>query len=155
VAAGFPLPQSLAGFTVMLYQGGTLNPLAVPILSARQIPCFSPPRLNCPAMTTLTVQIPFEVIPDCLACLRPGFISYLTISDRGQSSATVLLSVPADNIHVVSPCDTTSGPAVLSGGVPCNLVYRANGTAISPGSPARVGEQLVIYAFGLGQTQPL
>src|SRR5207249_2639898 len=50
----------------------------------------------------------------------------------------------SSNIHVIG-----SDP-IFGGGT----VIHANGQPVSSGNPARPGEQLVMYAFGLGVTDP-
>jgi uncharacterized protein (TIGR03437 family) len=64
------------------------------------------------------------------------------------------VTLPADNIHIIDACDTTARLG-QSQGVPCGkTVTHADGSPVTASSPAKVGEQVVLYAFGLGQTQP-
>ena len=155
IATSLPLPATLAGFSVTVNQGGPQNSFVAPLFGVEQSPCVSPTGGSCPAITILSVQIPFEVIPDCLRCARPSIFGYVVVSDRGVDSTSMHLSVPGDNIHLVDPCDTTASldrPRVL----PCGkLVLHTDGRPVEASRPARVGEELVMYALGLGQTQPL
>lgn len=158
VVTSLPLPTVLAGCSVSLQQGGTQNTLPVSLLGVQQTPCSltATPGL-CPALTIITVQIPFEVLPDCQLCGRPPLLAYLIVSENGVSKASIALSLPGDNIHIVDACDTTALLLVPPNqGVSCGkLVLHSIGSRVEPANPARVGEQLVMYALGLGQTQPL
>lgn len=162
VATSTPLPATLAGFSVTLQQGtfeSTVNTFAVPLLGVQQSPCLNSlaPGL-CPALTVLSVQIPFEVVPDCPICLRPfDPPASLTVSENGVPKSSVPLRLPPHNIHVVDACDTT---ALLSlppneGALCGKVVVHEDGSRVTASHPAKVGEQLVMYAFGLGRTEPL
>jgi uncharacterized protein (TIGR03437 family) len=50
-------------------------------------------------------------------------------------------------------CDTTANP-LSSPGTCAKRVTHANGTIVDGFHPARPGEELVMYAFGLGRTTP-
>jgi uncharacterized protein (TIGR03437 family) len=61
-------------------------------------------------------------------------------------------------VHILTVCDTVlpGGSGYVPGdGLPCQPeVTHANGTLVSEGRPAAVGEELVAYAVGLGATNP-
>jgi uncharacterized protein (TIGR03437 family) len=50
----------------------------------------------------------------------------------------------ADYIHILTGCGNYSGPCVT----------HADGTLVSVDAPAKPGEALVVYAVGLGLTNP-
>jgi len=70
-----------------------------------------------------------------------------------------------DNLHVLTSCDANSGTATSGNGswVDVSTFYNpacpstvthADGTLVTASSPAKPGETVVIYAFGLGETTP-
>jgi uncharacterized protein (TIGR03437 family) len=153
MASGVPLPLSLAGFSVQFQQGSTT--LAVPLLGISQAPCNYPyagPNL-CESLTTISLQAPFEIVPDCRLCGRPTLPAFFTVFDGGVAQAVITTTLPPDNIHITDACDST---AQLGAGVACGkIVTHGDGTRVDANHPAAAGEQLVMYAFGLGQTDPL
>jgi len=75
----------------------------------------------------------------------------LVLSGPGSASARVYLSPVADQIHVLGTCDTVRQQRL---GLCRPLVTHADGTLVTAEAPAKSGEELVIYAVGLGGTQP-
>ena len=64
VAANPPLPSTLGGFTVLLRQT-FIDPISIPILSvsdAQSCSNLMPPQ--CEVVSQITVQIPFELMPN-------------------------------------------------------------------------------------------
>jgi hypothetical protein len=90
-----------------------------------------------------------------MVCLGPPSARYFLISDNGQVKATVAVDVPGDQIHVITGSDSTSQPFRS----PTQLIlwskaiFHGDGTPVE-GHPAAAGEELVMYAFGLGLTDP-
>jgi uncharacterized protein (TIGR03437 family) len=77
-------------------------------------------------------QIPFG--------LNTGPASVIVVSQTGQSTSfTIQLSAFAPGIF------TASGVSGL---------YHGSGTPVSAGSPAAIGEELILYSAGLGPTNP-
>lgn len=154
-AAGSPLADMLAGISVSFQQGNTT--LAVPLLGISQSPCNYPDAYAglCQSLTIISIQMPFEVFPDCPVCGRPTIPSFLVVSDGGTPKAFMTTSQPADNIHITDACDTTAllgrNDAVACG----KIIVHPDGTRVDVNRPAKVGETLVLYAFGLGRTTPL
>ncbi len=153
VATGLPLPTALGGISVALQQLGTSKPL--PLLAIQQSQCDTPFRPEpCAVWTSISVQVPFEVVEECLLCGRPPIPGFLVVSENGVPRASVELGLPGDSIHIISTCEATALP-FRSGGAPCGkAVTHADGSFVSFSSPARPGEVLVVYAFGLGRTNP-
>jgi uncharacterized protein (TIGR03437 family) len=78
----------------------------------------------------------------------------LTVSQSGGPSGSVLIvDFLLDSIHIPSMCDTTANP-FSTPGTCAKLVTHANGTIVDGFHPAKPGEELVMYAFGLGHTTP-
>lgn len=145
-----PLPTALADFSVTLKQTGLPTPLTVPLLSIQQSLC-SPSYLGgpCPVLTVLSLQIPFEVGTDlCVACGHAPTLYALVVSQDGVERTSVPAAILLDNVHVTSSCDTTS--LAQSGGPCVKFVTHGNGTPVDALHPASEGEQLAIYALGLG-----
>jgi uncharacterized protein (TIGR03437 family) len=89
-------------------------------------------------VTLITVQIPTEAEP--LLWYETEPYTWLTITENGNSRQFQITAVMA-SVHVVG-CPL--GPCVT----------HADGTLVTTYSPARPGEWVVIYAYGLGATNP-
>lgn len=132
-ASSLPLPTSLGGVSVSL-QEERLPAFGVPPFKW-QLPIFSVSPDGC-CVSVVTVQVPFSATVAPLA---------LTIGGVG-----VEVYVVPDNIRVVNACWQDGGnPSIAS----CHgTVTHADGTTVTAAAPARAGEVLVMYAFGLGAT---
>lgn len=157
-APSVPLPMALAGISVTLKQYTSETP--VPLLSVQPVStCTQNPSQRCGTLTAVTVQIPFEVQTLCFVCARPqGPAPELLVTENGRTGATVDLTPLADQIHILTACDLLL-PSRLEHinltGLPCApIVTHGDGSLVSATSPAKVGEQLVAYAVGLGATSP-
>lgn len=150
-AAATPLPTNLSVFSVVLTENtaiaGELS-FPMPMLSVSQVdPCGDPsdPTPDC-AITYITVQIPFEVVPPWGGS-STGAI--LTVFENGQPSKGFLADLVSINVHIVTTCGYFAGTYPS----PCSsVVTHADGTAVTMSSPAKPGETVVIYAWGLGKT---
>ncbi len=166
---GADLPTSLAGVFVK-YTQLDLRPITrqVPVLavdpfSLRPGPI---PTQTGTAMVAVTIQIPFEAVPQCDASRNPpcgtaagGILS----AGTGDGTATVFgetgVTSLADQVHILTSCDAFNltldfGSSFLTG-LPCpSIVTHADGSPVSVKNPAQAGEELVAYAVGLGQTNP-
>lgn len=152
-ATSVPLPTSLAGISVILNQPGQ-QASPIPLLSLQQISMCSDggvsssssgPTPDC-LITAITVQIPFELL------LPPqGVTAELTVSENGNTSKAFRVFPVSANLHILNGCDAfPQGRLNTCGGV----VTHGDGTAVTSDSPAKAGETVVIYAFGLGRTTP-
>ena len=120
-----------------------------------------PAATLCSSVTAITVQIPYEIEPECFftnpAC-NVMLPTQLVVTANGVAGAPIDLTPVADRVHILTACDTVvpsgSGSAPYSG-LPCApLVTHADGSLVTPGSPAQGGEEVVAYAVGLGLTTP-
>lgn len=164
-----PAPVSVApGQIATFYVPGTLfafadTPPGTPLTATLQQHATSTPAplSTCGSLTAVTVRIPYEPVPICTG-VCPNFAfaipPLLTLSQNGPPITSIELNPLADEVHVLTACDVALGlptPQHNLTGLPCEpLVTHANGTLVSSGSPASVGEGLAICALGLGQTSP-
>jgi len=155
-----PLPKSLAGISVTLTQVTPQLTEQLPIFAIQQfnncgatfpIPLPGPPSPDC-MITALTVQIPFTVtVPNPLSDFASMVSTTVTINETGSNSRPFTVVPVADNIHILTSCDLVINPVTAS----CNpVVTRGDGSPIDPSNPAKIGEDLVLYAVGLGLTSP-
>ena len=171
-ATSLPLPNSLAGISVTINQSSLKQSVAVPLLAVEQLNTCSlapPPPPSSPTstpstvppeclLTAITLQIPYELTP--LPIFAGGSnlggkldVTEVVITANGVASKTFAISPITDNLHVVNTCDTFPSVALNSGS--CSpAVTHADGTLVTANSPAKPGETVVIYAYGLGQTTP-
>jgi uncharacterized protein (TIGR03437 family) len=156
-AATNPLPTTLAGISVILNQFDLPSRL-VPLLSIRQLPLCAPQSQAPPApsclLTAITVQIPFELVvlqPLNPALIPTGIVS-LSISENNGSSQATRITPVTDNIHILTTCDVSVSNGTS---VPCQpIATHASGTLITAKVPAQPGEEIVLWAYGLGSTSP-
>jgi len=129
-----PLPTVLAGISVTIEQDvyGVVTALHAPLLSVAPAG----------AITSITVEIPIDTTPLLIYDVFP--VSYLVVSEGGRDSQPFFIVSHPANTHVVTGC----------GGLQLTCVTHADGSFITGGSPAKAGETIVIYAYGLGQTNP-
>ena len=148
VASGFPLPRSLAGLTVELWSGGTPAPLLVPILHVRRFSLCPDSRAfpqPCGSLAAVTIQVPWEIVTG----LTGYQIAILQNGKRGKA-------VDADTSYRALRFVTRVDPAVVS--LPGTSFFsgpsfvHADGTAVTPSSPAISGEVIIGFLFGLGRT---
>jgi uncharacterized protein (TIGR03437 family) len=152
-AALVPLPTTLAGIAVTLNQPGN-QPIPVPLLSVRQVSvCSNGVTAEC-LITAITVQMPFELAFIPAPPGAPLTAPELVVSENGNASKAFRVAPLADNLHVINTCDAFPSPRVESAGFCVPLVTHADGTLVSMNNPVHPGEDVVIWAFGLGGTTP-
>jgi uncharacterized protein (TIGR03437 family) len=148
-----PLPTMLGGFSVTVRQGNNTYP--APLFSVVQTPDCTDTNQSTPGciVTALTVQIPFEITPLSSVTEAAQLPGDLSVNDNGAESAHIPILPAVDNIHVLTTCElpnaSPSAPLICPG-----AVTHADGTIVSVGHPAKAGEVVVIYAYGLGATTP-
>lgn len=147
VEADFPaigpegLPDAVRGLSVTLVQPNRVTRLR---LIGIQQSCGAP--ATCPVVTTFTVTIPYEV-----DLTRPAVLEF-----RGNDTlaATTEVKLVSDQIHVMNTCDQIGVFISAASGVPAGtcapIVAHASGALVSADQPARPGERLVLWAYGLG-----
>jgi len=152
-ATNLPLPTTLAGISVTLSENGQQGS-QIPLLSVQQMPICNngdapSPQSGVTAdclITAITVQIPFELV------LPPeGATAELAINEDGNASKGFRVLPVSANLHVLNGCDAFPPERLNTCG---GVVTHGDGTPVTSDSPAKAGETVVIYAFGLGQTTP-
>jgi uncharacterized protein (TIGR03437 family) len=126
---GIPLPTKLAGISVRLQQSdGPQGPFEVPIFRVQFLDstAFDPGS----TYTAVTIQVPFELSPNTTA--NSHNVPLLTVSDGVNSTPGTVFGADTTAVKVVSS-------ALHADGKPVTIV-----------NPARPGEDLVVYAIGLG-----
>lgn len=89
-----------------------------------------------------------------LIFVSPGQINFLTPYEITTSSATVFVSRQGVTGPVVTIQLAQTSPAFFEWSGNFAVAEHADGSVISPDSPARPGETVVLYAAGLGRTSP-
>ncbi|HKW98370.1 MAG TPA: hypothetical protein VJN43_11610 [Bryobacteraceae bacterium] len=156
VANTLPLPTTLSGVTVRVKSGISGYPEQLPIFSVLTYDyCAGRIGINCP-LTHITVQMPTE--PTCVptgqfpneCTIGPAPVIVLNVQVNGVPGEDfpVLISYPEP--HILNSCDTIFG----LGSICTGYVTHADGTLVKGNKPARRGETIVIYAVGLGTTNP-
>ncbi len=159
-AQNIPLPTTLAGISVSLHQTSA-PPIAVPLLSVspRSSTCFGRPNLpGCQVLLAeVTAQIPYELVANFPRFDESSSEAVLVVSENGVPGNAFQLAPAFDRIHIITNCayvqpgdillpfSNICGPIVTHGG---------SGALVTPANPAKSGEVLVMYAFGLGTTTP-
>jgi len=154
-AGSLSLPKKLAGISALLMQGDIGSP--APILAVFPLKACPDgiPQLQCSSVTGVTLQIPFELSPNIPGSLRPVFLTYLQVSDDAGHSAAISLDPELDAIHVLHSLDTVVVQDMAQkAGSSAAVVTHADGSPVDALHPAKVGEQLVMYAVGVGATKP-
>ncbi len=165
IASTLPLPTTLAGVSVSLKQGDLFSGSApifhiIPLDSAG-LRCGPETGLLC-GLTAVTVQIPFEIgscfeSPGPLSCQQLGsrFEVVATVVENGVAGEEFRLFAWRNNIHILNRCDLMAFQNISEPPRPCfPLVFRANGSLLTPSNPARAGEVVTVFAVGLGPTSP-
>lgn len=157
VASTLPLPTILRGISVLLRQAAAPPEVAVPLFSIHQFDSCQGIAPEPCVTTAITLQIPFELVPETPGAVpATGNSARLVVVESGVPGEPLALVAQTDQIHAVTNCDTTSAGAAPSP-LPCPtpIVTYADGGLVTAARPARPGETLVMYAFGLGRTTPL
>jgi uncharacterized protein (TIGR03437 family) len=145
------LPLQLGGLSVALRQTFSGDPIGIPILAVYPINRCAPVSLpfTCTSLTAITVQIPFELVPNVDRGRMPENFATLTVSENANPGDPLPLEAVPDNIHVVNSCDATL-PAASQ---PCQpVIMHADGTVVESKNPATADEILTLNAYGLGRT---
>ena len=146
------LPKSLAGISATLQQAS--RQFATPLVEVRPVStCSIFPQVACGTFTAVTVQVPFDLIEQVPGNFSAPLLAMLTISENGSAGGVVQLNPVVDQIRVINACDLLASTPLAF--FPCDpFVAHADGSLVWAGNPARGGEALVVYAYGLGRTTP-
>jgi hypothetical protein len=154
-ASTVPLPATIAGLSARISQPrGPFLP--IPIFAVRQEDECDGSVVANPAclLTSVKVQIPFEIVGDITASATGAFtyapLAQFTLRVDDEPSRTFPLQPVPDNAHVLTSCDVNWDTATAS--VCDRHIYHGDGTVVSEANSAKRGETVVVYAFGLGHS---
>jgi uncharacterized protein (TIGR03437 family) len=158
IAKDLPLPVTLNGYTVTIRQTFQTGSVAVPLFAVYPVEnCYGLEPSVCSELVAITVQVPWELVPNVDSARRPENFALLTVAYQGVDGEAYPVEAVTDSIHIVNSCDATMPPGVqrpedLTG--PCKpVVTHADGRLVTAGNPAKSGEALTMYAVGLGRTE--
>jgi uncharacterized protein (TIGR03437 family) len=158
-ATQVPLPTALAGFSATISQVPPSKVEPLPIFSVQQVNNCLPADVSSPdcVVTALTVQIPFGLFSDYGRGSPFVHVTTVVISDGTDASKSFIVLVLPQNFHILTMCDTTmANPLQPDFLVACSsVVTHGDGTLVSAFKPAQIGEELVMYALGLGATSSM
>jgi len=144
-ASSLPLPYSLAGISV------TIDELSNPPLRNERVPLLAIAPLG--NVLAISVQIPFGLRTSSFLAPDIPPPATMTLSVNNTAAVTIPIAPTPDQLHIATTCDanlTTPVPGAL-----CRpVVAHVDGSLVTPDQPAHAGELLVLYAFGLGATNP-
>ncbi len=138
-ATAVPLPTVLAGLSAHIVQTRT----NLPLFAVRQeSDCPGDQSNSACLLTSLRVQMPFDL----------QLFADLVLEVDGTASRTFSLTAISDNAHVLTTCDLTWDTNWAHS---CSRVlFHGDGSQITEKAPARPGETIVVYVWGLGPTSP-
>jgi len=149
LTASPPLPTSLGGFSVLLRQT-FIDPIQIPILSVSDTQsCSSVTPPLCTTVSQITVQIPYELMPNIPHVSLPVNFARLDVSYQSNPTSSLNLNPIPDSIHLLSSCDVASGPNPSGTCLP--IVEHGDGSLVSAANPAQAGETLTLSLVGMGQ----
>lgn len=154
-AASLPLPYSLAGISVTideLMTPASLNE-KVPLLAVAPVRSTSLAGAPEGIVTAVSVQIPYFLrTASFISPLTPPPAT-LTVSENDAPAVTISIAPMPSQIHIATTCDANL--VVSPPGAPCRtLIAHADGSLVTSDQPAHAGEEIVLYAFGLGAAPP-
>jgi uncharacterized protein (TIGR03437 family) len=141
-----PLPRQLAGITVTFVEVTLSEPerfIPAPLFSIEPVP-------GQPALTAVTIQVPYELHATPIACpIACGYTS-LRVANNGVPGDAIFVGVKETNVRIWTICAPVQSQGATS--YSCRpAITHADGSLLSLNSPARLGETLVVYAVGLGR----
>ena len=141
------LPRSAAGFSADLVRGEVRTPAGIYGVSQTACPAGI---AACQPITNITLQIPFELAVNQFASVE--------VKEGGIVLAQLAVRGVWDKIHVISSCVESVVYYSLFGGETLDsctaAVVRPMGGLNNPNIPARPGETLVAFAYGMGDADP-
>jgi uncharacterized protein (TIGR03437 family) len=144
-APSLPLPYSLAGISA------TIDELSDPPLHNERVPLLAVAPMG--SVTAVSVQIPFFLRTSSFVAPDIPPPATMSLYANGVAVASFPIAPTPDQIHIATTCDANLTTPVA--GAPCRpLVTHADGSLVTPDQPAHARELLVLYAFGLGATNP-
>lgn len=144
---GTLLATTVSGFSADLVQGA--NRIPAGIYGVSQTPC-PVGTVPCEPVTNITLQVPFN--------LEAHEFASIEFKEGGILLAQVPVRGVTDKIHVITSCDQSVIYYSVFGGEnlqECTAaVVRPRGGLNTPRLPARPGDELVGFAYGMGDADP-
>ncbi len=159
VATSMPLPTALSGISVRVKTPIPIQgyPDQLPIFRIwSQDFCAGRLAVSCP-LTHIVVQIPTErtCVPSGQLpndCTFPFSVPLtLTVEEKGVPGQDFVVLVAGPRPQILNVCQTIFGNL---GGSCIRFVTHTDGTTVNGPNPARPSKTIVIYAVGLGPTNP-
>ncbi|MBS1829955.1 MAG: hypothetical protein JST93_31945 [Acidobacteria bacterium] len=145
-----PLPRELAGIAVELQYGARPGQIFAPLLGLVKVPScgFSGGPSYCKSTIMIILQVPYD-----LEILRQEWLSAhrLIVHEKGEPVCELSMSLYPQQPHIVSTEDITR-PAYpeFQASVGFQMVKHLDGSWVTQDNPAKPGEELKLYAMGLG-----
>ena len=169
VATSVPLPLEFGGVSVTLRQNNDVTGVPLPLIRgdfadacAWTVVAPDPmlqPRCDDPdaGAFVFQVQMPYKLVvngPGPLDEVRQIVSdAVLSIQEDGRAGRDLRVVPVLDQVHILRTC---SGADQLYGEERCSPdIYHGNGQPVSASNPARSGEVLVGYGYGLGRPETL
>ena len=148
VMASAPLPTSLGGFSILLRQS-FLDPMLIPVLSVSDTQsCSQVVPMQCETVSQITVEIPYELMPNIPHVGLPQNFARLEIQYNDSQTSSLFLNPVPDSIHVLNSCDAAAGTSPTDDCRP--MVTHADGSFVTADHPAHGGETLTMALVGMG-----
>ncbi len=132
-----------------------IDPIQIPILSVSDTQsCSSVTPPQCSTVSQITVQIPYELMPNIPHVSLPVNFARLDVSYQSNPTSSLNLNPIPDSIHLLNSCDVASPYRIGDFSATSNcvpLVTHADGSLVTAASPARAGETLTMSLVGMGQ----
>lgn len=169
VASSLPLPRDFSGVSVTLRQNNNVTGVPLPLIRGDFAdpctwPAIAPPPGSQPPCNdpdsgsfVFQVQMPFNLVVNASGPLNEvrTIVSdaILSIQENGRLGRELRVAPVTDQVQILRKC---SGPDQLFGEDRCTPeIYHGDATAVSASRPARSGEYIVAYAYGLGRPEVL
>ena len=169
VATSVPLPVDFGGVSVTLRQNNDVTGVPLPLVRgdfadacAWTVVAPDPrlqPRCDDPdaGAFVFQVQVPYKLVvngPGPLDEVRQIVSdAILSVQENGRAGRDVRVVPVLDQVHVLRTCVAADQ---LYGEERCSpRIYHNDGQTVSESNPARSGETLVAYGYGLGRPEAL
>jgi uncharacterized protein (TIGR03437 family) len=113
--------------------------------------CFGLFPSVCSGLTALTVQLPWELVPNIPGAGRPVNFAVVTVQENGMAGEAFPLQPVTDNIHVLTSCDAVAVPNPEPVGGCHGAIRHPDGRLVTSEHPAVPGQTLTMDAYGLGR----